>query len=83
MTDQTTTDGGVPASYEAASERLEAIIARLDTNQAGLKETLALCREGKGLIEYAAAELEAVDHGLEELGLDELIARLEPGSPPS
>lgn len=66
-----------PASYEAAVGRLEEIIARLDSNQAGLRETLDLCREGKDLIEFAAGELEAVGKGLEELRLDELVARLE------
>lgn len=64
-------------TYEAAVGRLEAIIARLDSNEAGLRETLDLCREGKVLIEFAAAELEAVGAGLEELRLDELIARLD------
>ena len=43
-----------PESYESAVERLEQIIARLDTGQAGLRETLDLCREGKTLIDYAA-----------------------------
>jgi len=71
-----------PESYEAAVERLEQIIARLDTGQAGLRETLELCREGKTLIDYAAGELEAVGKGLEELRLDELIARLEAAAPP-
>ena len=66
-----------PLSYESAVARLEQIIARLDSNQAGLRETLELCAEGKGLIEFAAGELEAVGKGLEELKLDELIARLE------
>jgi exodeoxyribonuclease VII small subunit len=64
-------------TYESAVERLEEIIRRLDSNQAGLRETLELCREGKGLIEFAAAELDAVGQGLQELRLDELIARLE------
>jgi exodeoxyribonuclease VII small subunit len=63
-------------SYEAAGERLEAIIARLDSGQAGLRETLALCQEGRRLIEFCAAELDAVGHGLEELRLDELVERL-------
>lgn len=74
-------------SYESAVERLEQIIARLDSNQAGLRETLELCSEGKGLIEFAAGELDAVGQGLEELRLDELIQRLEangqaPAAPP-
>ena len=71
-----------PQSYEAAVERLEQIIARLDTGQAGLRETLDLCREGKTLIDYAAGELEAVGKGLEELRLDDLITRLEAAAPP-
>src|SRR5215218_2112248 len=64
-------------SYETASARLEAIIARLDSGEAGLRETLDLCREGRSLVEFCAAELEAVGQGLEELRLDELVARLE------
>jgi exodeoxyribonuclease VII small subunit len=64
-------------TYESAVARLEQIIARLDTGQAGLRETLDLCAEGKRLIEFAAGELEAVGKGLEELRLDELVARLE------
>ena len=64
-------------TYESAVERLEEIIRRLDSNQAGLRETLELCKEGKGLIEFAAAELDAVGQGLQELRLDDLIARLE------
>ena len=71
-----------PQTYEAAVERLEQIIARLDSNQAGLRETLALCSEGRSLIEYAAGELDAVGKGLEELKLDELIARLEGAAEP-
>ena len=64
-------------TYETATERLELIIRRLDSGEAGLRETLDLCREGRELIEYAATELEAVGKGLEELRLDELVARLE------
>ena len=72
----TVTDGS-PATYEAAVERLEEIIDRLDSGQAGLRETLDLCKEGKGLVDYCAGELDAVGEGLKELRLDELAARLE------
>lgn len=65
-------------SYESATKRLEQIIKRLDSSEAGLRETLELCAEGRELIEYCAAELEAVGKGLEELALEELVARLEP-----
>ena len=68
-------------TYEAATARLEAIISRLDSGEAGLRETLALVREGRGLVEFCAAELDAVGRGLEELRLDELVARLEQRPP--
>jgi exodeoxyribonuclease VII small subunit len=66
-------------TYETACARIEAIIRRLDSGEAGLRETLDLCREGRELVEFCAAELEAVGAGLEELRLDELVTRLEAG----
>lgn len=66
-----------PQTYEAASARVEEIIRRLDSGEASLDETLALLKEGKSLIELCAHELEAVSGALEELRLDELVARLE------
>jgi exodeoxyribonuclease VII small subunit len=66
-----------PESYESAVERLEQIIDRLDSGEAGLRETLELCREGRELVTYCAAELDAVGEGLQELRLDELAAKLE------
>jgi exodeoxyribonuclease VII small subunit len=68
-------------TYEQAAARIEAIIRRLDSGEAGLRETLELVREGRTLIEYCASELEAVGKGLEELELDQLVARLEAGAP--
>jgi exodeoxyribonuclease VII small subunit len=65
-----------PDSYEAAVERLEQIIDRLDSGQAGLRETLDLCREGRDLVTYCTAELDAVGESLSELKLDELAAKL-------
>ena len=72
-----------PLSYEAATARLEEIIKRLDSGDAGLRETLELCREGRTLVELCAAELEAVGKGLEELRLDELVARLQESAGPA
>ena len=66
-----------PESYEAAVARLEQIIERLDSGQAGLRETLDLCKEGRELVTYCAAELDAVGEGLKELKLDELAERLD------
>lgn len=64
-------------TYEAAVSRIEEIIRRLDSGQAGLRETLDLVREGRNLVEFCAGELDAVSQGLEELRLEELVARLE------
>jgi exodeoxyribonuclease VII small subunit len=67
-------------TYESAVSRVEEIIRRLDSGEAGLRETLDLVREGRELVEFCAAELEAVGQGLEELRLEELVGRLEAGS---
>ncbi len=66
-------------TYESAVGRIELIIRRLDSGDAGLRETLELVREGRELVEYCAAELDAVSQGLEELRLEELVSRLESG----
>jgi exodeoxyribonuclease VII small subunit len=70
-------------TYEGATARLEEIIRRLDSGEAGLRETLELVKEGRGLVEFCAAELDAVGQGLEELRLEELVARLESSPPQS
>ena len=76
-----TGDEPQPQSYETAAARIEEIIKRLDSGEAGLRETLALVREGRELVDYCATELEAVGQGLEELNLDELVQRLENRQP--
>ena len=64
-------------TYESALARIEEIIRRLDSGDAGLRETLDLVKEGRDLVEYCAAELDAVSSGLEELRLEELVTRLQ------
>jgi exodeoxyribonuclease VII small subunit len=69
---------GAPSrTYESAVARVEEIIRRLDSGDAGLRETLDLVAEGRELVEYCAGELEAVSQGLQELRLDELVTRSE------
>jgi exodeoxyribonuclease VII small subunit len=70
-------------SYESAVARIEEIIRRLDSGESSLRETLDLVKEGRALIDYCARELEAVGAGLEELRLEELVARLEREAPPA
>ena len=67
-------------TYESAVGRVEEIIRRLDSGEAGLRETLDLVAEGRALVEYCAGELEAVSQGLEELRLEDLVSRLEPSA---
>jgi exodeoxyribonuclease VII small subunit len=66
-----------PHTYESAVERIEQIIRRLDSGEAGLRETLDLVKEGRELVDFCASELEAVGQDLEQLRLDELVERLE------
>jgi exodeoxyribonuclease VII small subunit len=66
--------------YETAAARVEEIVRRLDSGEAGLRETLDLVSEGRALIEFCAAELAAVSGELEALRLDELVAQLEDAS---
>ena len=68
---------GTAPTYESAVARIEEIIRRLDSGEAGLRETLALVKEGRELVEFCAGELDAVSQGLEELRLDDLVERLE------
>jgi exodeoxyribonuclease VII small subunit len=64
-------------TYESAVARVEEIIKRLDSGEAGLRETLDLVKEGRDLVEFCATELDAVSQGLEELRLEQLVTRLE------
>ncbi len=70
-------------TFESAAERIEQIIKRLDSGEAGLRETLDLVKEGRALVDFCASELEAVGQDLEQLRLDELVERLESSSRPS
>jgi len=76
VTEQTT-DSSTEQTFENATERVEAIIRRLDSGDADLRETLELCTEGRKLVEFCAEELESVSKGLQELELDSLVERLE------
>lgn len=78
MSEETPTE---QRTYESATARLDQIIQRLDSGDAQLRETLELCEEAKGLIEYCAGELAAVDQGLKELKLEDLASSLAGSDP--
>ena len=71
------------AAEEATDLRSRLRAARGDHRPAGLgrgrpaRDARALPARAARLVEFCAAELEAVGQGLEELRLDELVARLE------
>jgi exodeoxyribonuclease VII small subunit len=67
-------------TYESAVARVEDIIKRLDSGEAGLRETLELVKEGRDLVDYCATELDLVSRGLDELRLEELVERLGRGA---
>lgn len=81
MSEESSAEAG--RTYESATARLEEIIHRLDSGEAQLRETLELCEEAKGLIEFCAEELAAVDRGLKELKLDDLASSLGGQSAPA
>ena len=67
-----------PQTYEAAARRVEEIIRRLDSGEASLSETLALVERGQGADRAVRRRARAPSaRALEELRLDELVARLE------
>ena len=66
-----------PTTYETAAGARRGDRAPARLGRGGLRETLDLVREGRALIEFCANELDAVGGDLEELRLDELVARLE------
>ena len=56
-----------PASYEAAIEELEQLVARLESGQTPLDELLAGYQRGAGLLKYCRERLEAVEDQIKVL----------------
>src|SRR3954465_613256 len=47
-----------PLPYETACTRIEEVIRRLDSGEAGLRETLELCQEGRRLVQFCGGGLD-------------------------
>jgi exodeoxyribonuclease VII small subunit len=60
-----------PGSFEEAVERLEGIIARIETGEVGLEESLTQYEEGMKLIRHCRAILDRAEKKVEELTLSE------------
>lgn len=52
----------VPASYEAALEELESLVARLESGQMPLEELLSGYQRGATLLKFCRDRLEAVEN---------------------
>jgi exodeoxyribonuclease VII small subunit len=66
--------------YTGIATEASDAVSKQFTEKTGIpveRETLELCREGRELVNYCAAELDAVGEGLKELRLDELAEGLD------
>lgn len=56
-----------PATYEAALEELEQLIAQIESGQLPLEQMLAGYERGAQLLAFCRSKLEAVDHQIKIL----------------
>jgi len=56
-----------PASYEAAVQELEALVARLDSGQLPLDDLLTQYRRGEALLAFCRQRLDAVEQQIRVL----------------
>ena len=56
-----------PASFEAAMEELEQIVARMEAGQVPLDESLGLYERGTFLIRHCQGRLDSAEKQIEEL----------------
>ncbi|BCN37930.1 hypothetical protein ALDI51_12490 [Alicycliphilus denitrificans] len=56
-----------PASYEAALEELEQLVARIESGQLPLEQMLAGYQRGAALLDFCRARLEAVQDQIKVL----------------
>lgn len=63
----TPTDPAAPASYEAALEELEQLVARIESGQLPLEQLLEGYRRGAALLQYCRERLDAVEDQIKVL----------------
>ncbi|WP_101048393.1 exodeoxyribonuclease VII small subunit [Macromonas nakdongensis] len=68
----TSTTPALPASYEAAVQELEALVARLDAGQLPLDELLGQYQRGAALLAFCRERLDAVEQQIQVMDGGEL-----------
>ncbi len=71
-TSTTTTAPAAPASYEAALEELETLVAQLESGQLPLDQLLTGYQRGAELLKFCRSRLEAVENQIKVLEGNEL-----------
>jgi exodeoxyribonuclease VII small subunit len=66
-TPQTAPAGQPPASYEAALEELERLVAQLDAGQLPLDQLLSQYQRGAALLAFCREKLDAVEQQIQVL----------------
>lgn len=66
-TPQTAPAGQTPASYEAALEELERLVAQLDAGQLPLDQLLSQYQRGAALLAFCRERLDAVEQQIQVL----------------
>jgi len=78
--DDTPAPAAPPASYEAAMDELEALVASMESGALPLEESLAAYRRGAELVRYCQQKLERVEQQIKVLEGDVLKPMAEAGT---
>ncbi|MEM0915167.1 MAG: exodeoxyribonuclease VII small subunit [Planctomycetota bacterium] len=64
------TAGGAEVGFEAAIARVEAIVERIESGEAGLEESIAEYEQGVALVKRCRAVLDRAEKRIQELTVD-------------
>lgn len=70
MPDPETAPADAPQTFEAALQRLEALVEQMEHDETDLETALAAYEEGVGLARYCLERLDAAELRVQELALE-------------